>query len=196
MVKKIVITNEKGGTGKSTITCLLVEWLNFKKNKVQLIDTDPIQSSQDWVNNCQEERRKVSNSPAEYQIIDTAGSSGSSLNWLKQADLIIVPFQAHYVDLKVTIDWFTSLKPDWQSKVIFVPNRWQKTKEQREGMEQLKEIMKEERNGKLTIPLSNRPALYGSLLNGNKDNFFINKKIPSEVKELMKFIEKEIYAEN
>jgi cellulose biosynthesis protein BcsQ len=43
---KIAITNEKGGTGKSTIACLLVEYLNHLKKKVQLIDTDPIQTSQ------------------------------------------------------------------------------------------------------------------------------------------------------
>jgi len=43
---KIVITNEKGGTGKSTLACLLVEYLNQQKQKVQLIDTDPIQTSQ------------------------------------------------------------------------------------------------------------------------------------------------------
>ncbi len=44
---KIVITNEKGGTGKSTITALLVEYLNYKKRKAYLIDTDPIQTAQD-----------------------------------------------------------------------------------------------------------------------------------------------------
>ena len=79
-MKKVVITNEKGGTGKSTICCLLVEWLNYGKKKVHLIDTDPIQSSQDWVSNCLEEGRKVSFSNSKYQIIDTAGSSGSALS--------------------------------------------------------------------------------------------------------------------
>jgi len=43
---KIALTNEKGGTGKSTIACLLVEYLNHQKHKVQLTDTDPIQTSQ------------------------------------------------------------------------------------------------------------------------------------------------------
>jgi cellulose biosynthesis protein BcsQ len=44
--KKIVITNEKGGTGKSTVACLLVEYLNYQQKPVQLIDTDSIQTSQ------------------------------------------------------------------------------------------------------------------------------------------------------
>jgi cellulose biosynthesis protein BcsQ len=110
---RIAITNEKGGTGKSTIACLLIEYLNHLKKKVQLIDTDPIQTSQTWANNCKKEDRQVSRTPADYQIIDTAGSSGSAITWLAQADLILVPFRPHYADLQTTITWFTSLKPDW-----------------------------------------------------------------------------------
>ena len=78
-MKKIVITNEKGGTGKSTFACLLVEYLNFRGEKVNLIDTDPLQTSQTWASNCQTKGRVVSANPANYQIIDTAGSSGSYL---------------------------------------------------------------------------------------------------------------------
>ena len=185
---KIAITNEKGGTGKSTIACLLVEYLNHLKKKVQLIDTDPIQTSQTWVNNCQQEGRKVSINPATYQIIDTAGSSGSALAWLAQADLILVPFRPHYADLQTTTTWFTSLKPDWKAKIVFIPNHWQNTKEQREGLTQIKEIIEEEKHGQITNPIVNRPALYGTILNGSKVNFFSRKVLPSEIKELFKEI--------
>ena len=185
---KIVITNEKGGTGKSTIACLLVEYLNHLKNKVQLIDTDPIQTSQTWVNNCKLEGRQVSQTSAAYQIIDTAGSSGSALSWLAQADLILVPFRPHYADLQTTTTWFTSLKPDWQAKIIFIPNHWQNTKEQREGLAQIKEVIAEEKQGQITNPLTNRPALYGTLLNGSKVNFFAKKGLPSEITKLFKEI--------
>jgi cellulose biosynthesis protein BcsQ len=185
---KIAITNEKGGTGKSTIACLLVEYLNHLKKKVQLIDTDPIQTSQTWVNNCKQEGRQVSTASADYQVIDTAGSSGSALSWLAQADLILVPFRPHYADLQTTTTWFTSLKPDWQAKITFIPNHWQNTKEQREGLAQIKEIIGEEKHGRITNPLTNRPALYGTLLNGSKINFFARKNLPSEIKELFKEI--------
>ncbi len=185
---KIAITNEKGGTGKSTITCLLVEYLNHLKKKVQLTDTDPIQTSQTWANNCKQEGRQVSTTPANYQIIDTAGSSGSAITWLAQADLILVPFRPHYADLQTTITWFTSLKPDWQAKITFIPNHWQNTKEQRQGLVELKEVIEEEKQGKITQPLTNRPALYGVLLNGSKTNFFARKDLPSEIKELFKQI--------
>ena len=187
-MKKIAITNEKGGTGKSTIACLLVEYLNNLNKKVQLTDTDPIQTSQTWANNCQQESRQVSTTPADYQVIDTAGSSGSALSWLAEADLILVPFRPHYADLQTTTTWFTSLKPDWQAKIIFIPNHWQNTKEQRQGLDHLKEVIKDEKQGKITNPLSNRPALYGTLLNGSKTNFFSKKGLPSEIKDLFKQI--------
>lgn len=187
-MKKIIITNEKGGTGKSTIACLLVEYLNHLNQKVQLIDTDPIQTAQTWANNCQEEGRQVSTNPATYQVVDTAGSSGSALSWLVQADLILVPFRPHYADLQTTTSWFTSLKPSWQAKIIFIPNHWQNTREQREGLKQLKEIIAEEKQGQITSPLANRPALYGSLLNGSQKNFFTKPELPSEVWTLMKLL--------
>jgi MinD-like ATPase involved in chromosome partitioning or flagellar assembly len=99
---KIVITNEKGDTGKSTVACLLVEYLNQHNKSVQLIDTDPIQSAQTWVNNCQAEGRIVNtwHQPS-YQIIDTAGTVGSAEGWLKVADLIVVPTQMNYADLSL-----------------------------------------------------------------------------------------------
>ena len=185
---KIAITNEKGGTGKSTIACLLVEYLNHLKKKVQLIDTDPIQTSQTWVNNCKSEGRQVSTTPADYQVIDTAGSSGSALSWLAQADLILVPFRPHYADLQTTTTWFTSLNSNWQTKITFIPNHWQNTKEQRQGLTELKEVIEEEKQGKIALTLSNRPALYGTLLNGSKDNFFSRKGLPTEIKQLFKEI--------
>ncbi|CAG8743807.1 7766_t:CDS:2, partial [Cetraspora pellucida] len=46
------------------------------------------------------------------------------------------------------------LKPSWQSKTILIPNHWQNTKEQREGLEQLKKIVQEEGQGKKGMPLT------------------------------------------
>src|SRR3954451_11792951 len=101
---KIVITGNKGGTGKTTITALLTEYLNHQKKKVNLTDVDPNQALQNWINNCQQENRLVSSPlPADYQVIDTAGVSGGSLTYIKQANIILVPFVPHYVDLQVII---------------------------------------------------------------------------------------------
>jgi cellulose biosynthesis protein BcsQ len=173
----IVITGNKGGTGKTTIVALLTEYLLHRRKKVNLIDTDPNQALQTWINNCQEEGRPVSSRlPVDYQIIDTAGVSSGSLTYLKKADLILVPFVAHYVDLQVLIPWFNALTSERQQKVYFLPNRYQKTKEQKEGLEQLAETLQENQAGTILSPLSNRPALYGSVLNGSPDSFFANLK--------------------
>ena len=55
---------------------------------------------------------------------------------------------------------------------MFVPNRLTHTKEQRDGLEELRKILKETGQGRLAPGLSNRPAIYPPLLNGRKENFF------------------------
>ena len=174
---KIVITGNKGGTGKTTIAALLTEYLTYQKKKVNLIDTDPNQALQSWINNCQEEGRLVSSRfPVDYQIIDTAGVSGGSETYLKRADIMLVPFIPHYVDLQVIIPWYNSLPWQDKQKVYFLPNRYQKTKEQQEGLVQLlNETGRDIKIGVILPPLSHRPALYGSVLNGSKENFFTKK---------------------
>ncbi|CAG8508113.1 22671_t:CDS:2, partial [Racocetra persica] len=152
-----IITGNKGGTGKTTIAALLAEYLIYQKKKVNLIDADPNQAFQSWINNCQEEGRPVSSRlPVDYQIIDTAGVSGGSETYLKRADIMIVPFIPHYVDLQ----------------------------EQQEGLNQLKdETGRDKKAGIILPPLSSRPALYGSVLNGSKDNFF-TKPESEQVKKI------------
>lgn len=186
-MKKIVITNEKGGTGKSTFTALLVEYLNKENKRVQLVDVDPLQTTQNWVNNCQKKGRQVSHSDPDYQITDTAGRSGSYIGWIRSADLVIVPLQMHYADLKVTLDWFLGCSKEIQNKTVFLPNRWQKTKEQREGIKQLQWFINQEKNGTILPPLNNRPALYGEILNGNKENFF-NKSNSEEALKIVRIV--------
>ena len=193
---KIVITGNKGGTGKTTITALLVEYLIYQNKKINLIDTDPNQALQTWINNCQQENRLVSSPlPADYQIIDTAGVSGGSLTYIKQADIILVPFVPHYVDLQVIIPWFNSLTKERQKKVYFLPNRYQKTKEQQEGLKELDETRQSQKAGTILSPLSHRSALYGAVLNGNKENFFANQKKSVDAFQVFKELFKH-YAKN
>ena len=193
---KIVITGNKGGTGKTTIAALLTEYLTYQKKKVNLIDTDPNQALQAWINNCQEEGRLVSSRfPVDYQVIDTAGVSGGSETYLKRADLMLIPFIPHYVDLQVIIPWFNSLPWKDKQKIYFLPNRYQKTKEQQEGLNQLlNETGRDMEAGVILSPLSHRPALYGSVLNGSKENFF-TKPESEQVKKVFQELF-ECYAKN
>jgi hypothetical protein len=104
-----------------------------------------------------------------------------------------VPFVPHYIDLQVIIPWFNSLSFERKQKVFFLPNRYQRTKEQQEGIEQLNETGRDNKAGVVLPPLSSRPALYGSVLNGSKDNFF-SKRESEPVKQV--FQELFSYAKN
>jgi chromosome partitioning protein len=172
-MKTIVITSDKGGVGKSTLAALIIEWLNFNNISVDLVDADPIQTTRTWSDNCASDGRIVlSKTATDYLIVDTAGTSGAGLNWLQKGDIIIAPFQPHYADIKTVLDWFYVINPTLQKKVMFIPNRYQKTNEQKDGLLQVKKVLDTENAGTLLPFLSNRPAIYGSLLNGSNINFF------------------------
>jgi hypothetical protein len=99
----------------------------------------------------------------------------------------VVPFQPHVADLETVVGWFLSINPELQNRVVFVPNRLTTptlTREQREGMQQIRDVLKEEGRGRLTPGLSNRPAVYPPLLNGRRENFFSlsqDEKVKNEV---------------
>lgn len=169
----IAVTGDKGGVGKSTIAALLAEWLLHQGRSVQIIDTDPNQSTQTWVDKCAGFGRTISSSDAAITIVDTAGTSGSSLTkYIRHADLILVPFKPHVADLEVVVGWFLSLKESLQERVFFIPNMLSNTKEQRAGVGEIENIIEEEKRGQLLLGLSERKAVYPPLLNGSKDNFF------------------------
>jgi len=172
-MKTIVITSDKGGVGKSTLAALIIEWLNFNNISVDLVDADPIQTTRTWSDNCASDGRSVLSQIADYLIVDTAGTSGAGLTWLQKGDIIIAPFQPHYADIKTVLDWFYVINSTLQKKVMFIPNRYQKTNEQKDGLLQVKKVLDAENAGTLLPFLSNRPAIYGTLLNGSNTNFFI-----------------------
>jgi chromosome partitioning protein len=172
----IVLTGDKGGVGKSTLAALLTEWFLSQGKQVNLIDADPNQTTKTWADKCKDFGYKVNTPDAPVTIVDTAGTSGSSLTmYIRKADIIVVPFQPHVADLETVVGWFTSIHPELQARVVFVPNRLTTptlTREQREGLQQLRDVLKDEGRGRLTPGLSNRPAVYPPLLNGRRENFF------------------------
>lgn len=190
----IAVTGDKGGVGKSTIAALLAEWLLHQGRAVHIIDTDPNQSTQTWVDKCVGFGRTISTPDAAITIVDTAGTSGSSLTkYIRHADLILVPFKPHVADLEVVVGWFLSLKEALQSRVLFVPNMLSNTKEQRTGVAEVEATISEENRGQLLPGLSERKAVYPPLLNGNAKNFFetnIDYKTRDETKKLLTAITK------
>lgn len=172
----IAVTGDKGGVGKSTIVSLLAEWLLHEKQTVKVVDADPNQTTKTWIDKCAGFGRQISHDKASITIVDTSGTSGSSLTqYIRKADLILVPFKPHVADLEVVMGWFLSLKEAIQERVLFIPNMVSKTKEQRTGIEELEKIVKEEGRGQLLSGISERKAVYPSLLNGSDTNFFDGK---------------------
>lgn len=169
---KIVLTGDKGGVGKTTVAILLAEWLLAQGHKIRLIDTDPNRSLQTWVDKCQELGYPVSSPHADITIVDTAGTSGAGATHISNADLILAPFKPHTGDLEVVIGWFVNLREARQERVVFIPNEWANTKEQRVCMKEIEETIAEEGRGKLVSGLFYRPAAYGPLLDGRTGNVF------------------------
>ena len=187
--KLIAITGDKGGVGKSTITALLAEWLLYHQHPVKVIDADPNQSCQTWVDKCAELGRQISSSSA-ITIVDTAGTSGSSLSkYIRHGDVILVPFKPHVADLEVIVAWFLSLKESLQERVFFIPNMLSNTKEQRSGVQELESVIQEEGRGQILPGLVERKAVYPPLLNGSADNFFQGNLDPKTRQETTALLE-------
>jgi chromosome partitioning protein len=179
----ITITGDKGGVGKSTLTALLAEWLIHQNLQVQIIDSDPNQSTQTWLDKCKEAGRNLSQPDGTITLVDTAGTSGASLTkYIRNADWILVPFKPHVADLEVVVGWFLSLKESLQARVIFIPNMVANTKEQRAGIDQLMAIVEEEGRGIVSPGLMERKAVYPPLLNGSAENFF-DQRLDSKTRE-------------
>ena len=186
----IAFTGDKGGVGKSTLAILLAEWLLAKAHAVRLIDADPNQTTQTWLDKCVALGYTVSTSDASITIVDTAGTSGASLHkYIRQADVILVPFQPHVADLETVVGWFLSLNASLQERVVFIPNRLAHTREQRDGLAELQDILQEEGRGSLAPGLSNRPAVYPPIFNGRKENFFHMKHDESTEAEIQALVD-------
>lgn len=186
MTKTIAITGDKGGVGKSTMSALLTQWFAYQNYKVNILDADPNRTVATWVDKCKEQNYSFcSLTNPDLLIIDTAGTSGSSLiRHVKDADLIIVPFQPHIADLEVVIGWFLSIKDTLQNKVAFLPNRKEGTNEQKEGLEQIIEVIQSEGRGLLLSGIANRPAIYSKALNGINQNYFSYLKDKKAIEEI------------
>jgi cellulose biosynthesis protein BcsQ len=186
-MKTIAVTGDKGGVGKSTISALLAQWFTLQNYSVNLLDADPNRTIYTWLEKCKGAGYDfcVAEKDADILIVDTAGTSGSSLiQHVKDADLIIVPFQPHVADLEIVIGWFLSIKESLQKKVVFLPNRKEGTVEQKEGVLQITKILKAEGAGLLLQGINNRPAIYPPILNALSVNYFASIKDTKVIEEI------------
>jgi len=200
-MKTIAVTGDKGGVGKSTIAGLLVQWFKSKNYTVNILDADPNRTIYTWLEKCKNNNYEFcSTKEANLLVIDTAGTAGSSLiRYVKDADIIIIPFQPHIADLEIVIGWFLSINESLQKRVVFIPNRKEGTNEQKEGTSQVLKIITEQQRGFLLEGLSNRPAVYPTLLNALSENYFTtlkDKKVFDEIHNNFSVIQKLLYGKN
>lgn len=172
----IVFANPKGGVGKSTIAALFVEWCDHKKFSINTVDGDPNQTFNTWCIYRTNEGRPLLQNKANVDItvVDTAGTSNSAITWLQKADIVITPFKPNFADLDLTVQWFQSLNPKLQSKMLFVPNMIGQASEHAYGIEEIKKITVDAGQGRVLaeFALKNRDAVYPEVLKGLSSNFF------------------------
>lgn len=123
-MKKVLIANPKGGSGKTTLATNLAAYFANQKREVYLLDLDRQQSAANWL------KRRPSHLPkinklnsldaaskkkrAEFTVIDSpAGLRGDKLRALiKIADWVIVPMQPSLYDRSAAQDFIDKLKDE------------------------------------------------------------------------------------
>jgi chromosome partitioning protein len=111
----IVITNSKGGVGKSTLSVHLAAWLSQQGYRVTLADCDSQQSSSEWIREAVPQvatvvldnpdsilnELPVLDQEADFVVADGPGSqSETSRALLLRADLAIVPCKASMLEVR------------------------------------------------------------------------------------------------
>ena len=154
MNKIIVFANQKGGVGKTTLSILFANYLDWKKKKVVLIDADnqhsasavrkadetfmgdaapyPIQELSlqdgDYV-------EKVMASAKQFDgtvIIDCPGSiSDDGIGSVfASADIVVIPFEFEDISMKATTDFIkvlnnVKIKYGYKCELLIIPNKVQ-----------------------------------------------------------------------
>jgi len=129
-MKTIIIANQKGGSGKSTLTVHLAAAAEHAgEGPVVISDTDPQGTAADWFNQrkkngidkplyaplalpeLDEKRKALDGAGAAYLFIDTAPSVGAvNAQLLKAADCILIPLNPTPADLRALVKALPVLK--------------------------------------------------------------------------------------
>lgn len=123
-MKKILIANPKGGSGKITLATNLAGYFASKGGQVHLLDLDQQQSSKGWlqrrpptlpkINRVRSVNALKKKKNVEIVIIDSpAGIRGDKLSdAVKDADWVIVPMQTSTYDINATQVFMNILKAE------------------------------------------------------------------------------------
>lgn len=140
-MRRILILNAKGGSGKSTIATNLASALTLEGNNVALVDCDPQESCMFWLSARSPERPAIKgfaahNAPVrlpnntDYMIIDPpAALHGKYLaNMLRRAESVIIPVLPSPMDMRAAETFINTMKDSAriskkQAKMALVGNR-------------------------------------------------------------------------
>jgi len=141
-MRTILVTNAKGGCGKSTIATSLAAWYAAEGYSTALADYDPQGSSLAWLEERPQEYPGISGLRAfddglsalprktEYLIIDApARTMGKELNQLlRRAESVVVPILPSPIDMKAGATFIAELLntrkvSDKKARVAVVANR-------------------------------------------------------------------------
>jgi len=123
----IAVVNNKGGTGKSTISILLAYTYADAGYSVGVIDRDPQGTATEWITGNQVDGLELYDQAAEYDIIicDTPphGGSWELIQAVQDADVILLATSPSPADLwssQKTVDVINEHKrPDAKARVLF-----------------------------------------------------------------------------
>ncbi|MBI3147984.1 MAG: ParA family protein [Betaproteobacteria bacterium] len=115
----ILVTNPKGGAGKTTLATNLAAWLAGRRQKVGLQDLDRQQSATQWLKRRpelfptitrvtrDEDRNALRGLELDWLVVDSpAGLHGEELrDAVRRADLLLVPVAPSAFDIDVTRDF-------------------------------------------------------------------------------------------
>lgn len=116
-MKSILICNQKGGVGKTLLADELLYALEKDDIPYSFFDLDSQGGAL---------HKQVENKSAQVQIIDTPGAlQNDLLQWVKAADMIIVPTKMTLRDLPPLETMIDILKPfQGQKPILYVLNGW------------------------------------------------------------------------
>jgi chromosome partitioning protein len=138
----IAVLNQKGGTGKTTISVHLARALQLQNYDVLLVDSDPQGTARDWAAAREEQPLTVVGvdrptldrdvkklGPRDFVIIDGAPQlSEMATSAIKAANLVLIPVQPSPYDLWATSDLVDKVKQrieitDGAMKAAFIVSR-------------------------------------------------------------------------
>lgn len=141
-MKTIAILNQKGGSGKTTLSINIAETLRRKNQSVVLIDSDPQGSARDWAAAAEHcpfpvvgidrptiDRDIKAITDRDYIIIDGAPQIANlAASAIKAADIVLIPVQPSGLDIWATSDMVDIIKQrieitEQRLKAAFVINR-------------------------------------------------------------------------